>query len=161
MGRPKKSAPAPIEPEEESQEILEEEVDVEEVENDKFEESGNGRSFNQAELVRKAVAAGHEKPATGVEYIKRHFGADIDPKYYSVAKSQFRKREAQSSFSPEPAKRGRKPNAPASLVEGYVAPPEKPRAAGESDVLLALESVKELVQKFGADKLKRMVDLMG
>ena len=47
------------------------------------------------------------------------------------------------------------------MVEGYVAPPEKPKADGEPDVLLALETVKELVGQFGADKLKRMVDLIG
>jgi hypothetical protein len=155
--RTRKSAPKHVEPEDISQESPEEEPAA------IIESSG---SVNQAELVRKAVAAGHEKPSTGVPYIKTHFGADIDPKYYSVAKSQLKKREAKESFSPEPAKRGRKPKAAAPaaskpLVEGYVAPPEKPKAAGEPDVLLALEGVKELVQQFGADKVKRMVDLIG
>ena len=157
MGRPKKSAPKHVEPEDESQEAPEEEPAV------VLESSG---SVNQAELVRKAVAAGHEKPATGVPYIKTQFGADIDPKYYSVAKSQLKKREAKSPATPEPAKRGPKPKAaalaaPKPLVEGYVSPPEKPKAAGEPDVLLALETVKDLVGQFGADKLKRMVDLLG
>jgi hypothetical protein len=149
MGRPKKSVLAHVEPEEEPAILLE-----------------PGSSVNQAELVRKAVAAGHEKPATGVSYIKNHFGVDIDPKYYSVAKSQLKKREAKSSFAPEPAKRGPKPRAaaptaPRPLVEGYVAPPEKPKAGGEPDLLLALEGVKELVNQFGADRVKRMVDLLG
>jgi hypothetical protein len=137
MGRPKKSVPAHIEPEDESQEAREEEP---------ARALESSSSVNQAELVRKAVAAGHEKPATGVPYIKTQFGVDIDPKYYSVAKSQLKKREAKSSFAPEPAKRGPKPKAatPASskpLVEGYVAPPEKPKATGEPDILMALEGV--------------------
>ena len=38
---------------------------------------------------------------------------------------------------------------------------EKPRSAGEPDVLLALEGIKELVGQFGADKVKRMADLIG
>jgi hypothetical protein len=51
------------------------------------------------------------------------------------------------------AKPGRKPRTP--LVEGYVAPSDKPRSAGEPDVLLALEAVKELVSRFGADRETR------
>jgi hypothetical protein len=156
MGRPKKSVPAHIEPEDESQEAPEEEPAR------TLESSG---SVNQAELVRKAVAAGHEKPATGVPYIKAHFGVDIDPKYYSVAKSQLKKREAKSSVASEPAKRGRKPKAaePVArkpLAEDYVAPPEKPKAAGDPDILLALEGVKELVSQYGPDRVKKMVDLL-
>jgi hypothetical protein len=156
MGRPKKAVPQHVEPEDEVQESPEEEA---------ARTLESGGSVNQAELVRKAVAAGHEKPATGVPYIKTQFGVDIDPKYYSVAKSQLKKREAKSSFATEPAKRGRKPKAaePVArkpLVEGYVAPPEKPKASGEPDVLLALEGVKELVQQFGPDRVKKMVDLL-
>jgi hypothetical protein len=156
MARTKKSAPKHVEPEDEVQESPEEEPAAVESSN----------SVNQAELVRKAVAAGHEKPATGVPYIKTQFGVDIDPKYYSVAKSQLKKREAKSSFTPEPAKRGPKPKAavpaaPKPLADGYVAPPEKPKSAGEPDVLLALEGIKDLVGQFGADKVKRMVDLIG
>ncbi len=156
MGRPKKSAPKHVEPEDESQEAPEEEPAR------TLEPSG---SVNQAELVRKAVAAGHEKPATGVPYIKTQFGVDIDPKYYSVAKSQLKKREANSSFAPEPAKRGPKPKtvaptAPKPLVEGYIAPPEKPKAVGEPDLLMALEGVKELVGQYGAERVKKMVNLL-
>ena len=154
VARTRKSAHAHVEPEDASQEIPEEEPEAEEEEA----ETDSPGSINQADLVRKAVAAGHEKPKTGVPYIKQHFGADIDPKYYSVAKSQLKKREAKASFTPEPAKRGPKPKAPA--IENYVAPPEKPKAAGEPDVLLALEGVKELVQQFGADRVKRMVDII-
>ena len=159
MGRPKKAAPTPVEPEEESQEVPEDEPEAEK-EDEAEEPASNGRSVNQADLVRKAVAAGHEKPADGVAYIKDEFGVDIDPKYYSVAKSQLKKREAKASFSAEPAKPGRKPKSPAPVVEGYVAPPEKPKAAGEPDVLLALEGVKELVGQFGAERVKKMVDLL-
>jgi hypothetical protein len=154
MGRPKKSAPKHVEPEDEVQESPGEEPAV------VLESRG---SVNQAELVRKAVAAGHEKPASGVPYIKTQFGVDIDPKYYSVAKSQLKKKEAGALASQ--AKRGPKPKAaapaaPKPLVDGYLAPPEKPKATGEPDVLLALEGVKELVQQFGPDRVKKMVDLL-
>ena len=68
---------------------------------------------------------------------------------------------ALASKAPERAKRGRKPKAAApAAIEGYVAPPEKPKAAGEPDVLLALEGVKGLVDTYGADKIRRIVDLL-
>jgi hypothetical protein len=85
----------------------------------------------------------------------------MDPQYFSAIKSRTKaaggevKKVAASAPKGKP---GRKPKAP--LVEGYVAPPEKPKAAGEPDILMALEGVKSLVGQFGADRVKKMIDLL-
>ena len=63
----------------------------------------------------------------------------------------------------EPTKRGRRPKQEAGRsVEGTQAPPPRQQpAAGEADVLDTLEALKPLIAQHGADKLKRLVDLLG
>jgi hypothetical protein len=153
MGRAKKSAPKHVEPEDESQEAPEEEPAV-------VLESAFTPTISKAEAVRVALAEGLESPGDIHDFIKAKFGHEIPNQMVSSYKSQQKARDAkkQAEVTPQ-AKPGRKPKAP--LVEGYVAPPEKPRSAGEPDVLLALEGVKELVDRFGADRVRRMVDLLG
>jgi hypothetical protein len=53
-------------------------------------------------------------------------------------------------------------------VEGEAAPARKPRGAaakpatnGEADIISALEALKPLVATLGADRLKRLVDILG
>jgi hypothetical protein len=159
MGRPKKSAPAHVEPEDESQEAPEEEpASTIEPEPGTIPQG----AVSQTDAARAAMDAGYEKPAQAVEYIKTKFGLEMNPQYFSAIKSRLGKSEAKA----EPAKRGRKPKAAQPVarkpvVDGYLAPPEKPKAADEPDILLALEGIKELVSQFGADRVKRMVDLLG
>ena len=61
-----------------------------------------------------------------------------------AAKGRGRKRQEQSAAPPAAAER----QAPQP-------------AGGQPDMLDALESVKQLVDQFGADRVKRMVDLLG
>jgi hypothetical protein len=153
MGRPKKSVPKHVEPEHEVQESPEEpEVVI---------ETTLTSIISKAEAVRAALSAGKESPGDIQEFVLTKFGHDIPKQMISSYKAQEKAKQEKKAAAPkaEPAKRGPKPKAP--LVEGYVAPPEKPKVAGEPDVLLALEGVKELVNQFGADKVKRMVDLIG
>ncbi len=159
MGRPKKSAPAPaeIEPEEESQELPEEEPETAE---DDEPEAG-GKAISKAAAVRDALEQGEESPEDGIAYIRKVHGIEMTRQTFSSYKAQQKARDAKKGTASK-GKPGRKPKAAQSqAVEGYLAPPEKPKAAGEPDMLLALENVKELVSQFGAEKLKRMVDLMG
>jgi hypothetical protein len=161
MGRPrtaKHPKPAEIEPEDVSQEEPDEETEGGGQEGHGFAPS-DGDGPSKSEAARQAIKAGYDKPATALPWIKKTFGIEMGGQHFSAIKSQYLKKQAAEPTKAEPAKRGPKPKAP--LVEGYVAPPEKPKAPGEPDVLLALETVKELVGQFGADKLKRMVDLMG
>ena len=159
MGRPKKSAPAPVEPEEESQEMPDEEPAA--VIETEAAEDAEGDGPSKSEAARQAIKAGYEKPGPAVAWIKETFGIDMNPQHFSSIKSNYLKKQGGAAPAPEPAKPGRKPKTEAPAIEGYVAPPEKPKAPGEPDVLLALESVKDLVSQFGAEKLKRMVDLLG
>jgi hypothetical protein len=155
MGRPKRTAPTPIEPEDISQDVPDEEPA-------KASETLSNGAVSQSDAARAALDAGYDKPAEAVVYIKDRFGIDMNPQYFSAVKSRVMSNEEAPRKASAPAtkaKPGRKPG-PAA-IEGYVAPPEKPRTAGEPDVLLALEGVKELVNQFGADKVRRMVDLLG
>jgi hypothetical protein len=151
--RPKKSAPKHFEPEDVSQDVPDEEpAPVDEA----------TPAISKAEAVRAAISAGRESPGDIHDFILTKFGHDIPNQMVSSYKAQEKARQAKKEAAApkaEPAKRGPKPKAAA--VEGYLAPLEKPKATGEPDVLLALEGIKELVSQFGADKLKRMVDLMG
>jgi hypothetical protein len=152
MGRPRTAKhPKPVEPEDEVQVSPEEEPAA----------VIEPPSVNQAELVRKAIAAGHEKPATGVPYIKSQFGVDIDPKYYSVAKSQLKKKEAASEApKAEPAKRGRKPKAFAPVVV-HTPATIKSAANGQVDLIQALEAMKPLVASLGKEQAHRLIELLG
>ena len=153
MGRPKKSAPEPIEPEEESQEMPE----IEEEAGD--EPSRPGKKLSKAEAVRDALAHGKDSPGAGVAYIKQTHGIVIGRQMFSSYKTQDKTRQAKKDG--EAARPARKSKASDAGVEGYVAPPSKARAAGEPDMLAALEGIKDLVEQYGAERLKRMVDLMG
>ena len=157
MGRPKKSLPAHVEPEDESQETPDEEpartLEPQPV--------AAQSSMSKADACRAALAAGIETTEEAMEFTLKKFGVEIKATDFTLYKSK-----AKQAAASAPAKRGRKPRTatPVStkpLVEGYVAPPDKPKAAGESDILLALEGIKELVGQFGADRVKRMVDLIG
>ena len=149
---------AEIAAEEESQEIPDEEPAVE----IEPEPVAAQPSMSKADACRAALAAGIETAEKAMEFARTKFGVEIKATDFTLYKSK-QKQAAGSA----PAKRGRKPKAvePVArkpLVEGYVAPPEKPRSTnGEPDVLLALEGIKELVGRFGAERLKRMVDLLG
>jgi hypothetical protein len=158
MGRPKKTAPKHVEPEDESQEAPEEEPEVEE-----DEPEASGKAISKAAAVRDALEQGEDSPEDGVTFIKKVHGIEMTRQTFSSYKAQEKARQAKKGVSK--GKPGRKPKAvapvpKAPLVEGFVAPPEKPKAVGEPDVLLALEGVKELVSQFGADRVKKMVDLL-
>jgi hypothetical protein len=148
MGRPKKSVPAHVEPEDEVQESPDEEPAsvIEKT------------TMTKAEACRAALAAGIEDAEKAQAFTLSKFGVEIKATDFALYKSKQKQAGASPALKGKP---GRKPKTAIPLVEGYVAPPMKPKAAGEPDILLALEGVKELVQQFGADRVKRMVDIIG
>jgi hypothetical protein len=101
-------------------------------------------TITKAEAVRRALADGKESPPVGVAYIKEQFGIDIAPQHFSTQKSQLKNRAGVKVKG----KRGPKP-----AVAGG---PE-----GEAGLLEALEAIKPLVAAMGAEKVKRLVDLLG
>jgi len=68
----------------------------------------------------------------------------------STYKANAKKKAGESAPKGKP---GRKPK-----VEGAVAPP---KPAGEGDLLDAIEAMKPLIASLGADKVHRLVDLLG
>ncbi len=108
--------------------------------------------ITKSEAVRRAIAAGAEQPADGVPFIKTHFGLDISPTHFSAVKAGD-KRKGESRARP-----GRQSRPLA--VEGYLAPPAQPARNGEGDLLAAIEAIKPLVASLGADKVKRLVDVL-
>jgi len=104
-------------------------------------------TISKTDAVRAALSEGMDMPSEGVPFIKSRFGIDLIPQHFSAIKSQLKKREG------EPAgKRGRKSR---TVISTPVA------TNGNADLLGTLEAIKHLVEEHGADKVKRMVDLVG
>lgn len=102
------------------------------------------KSVKKAEAVRQCILAeGWDiQPADGVEWIKAKYGIEINPQHFSSTKSQLRKKEGEPS-----GKRGR----PATGATT--------RTAGGS-ISEAVRAVKELVDKYGADEVRALLDLL-
>ena len=71
---------------------------------------------------------------------------DVSPQHFSSTKSQLKSKVLEGK--------------PKAAVEGYLAPPLKPSADGEAALLAAMEAMKPLVAALGADKVKRIADLL-
>jgi hypothetical protein len=110
---------------------------------------------SKTDAVRRALAAGKEGPQEGTAWIRQALGVEMTPQHFSAVKSQIKKREGGATGEGRP---GRKPKA---AVEGYLAPPPGPLSGGGPDLLAAMEAMKPLVEALGADKVKRIADLLG
>ena len=120
-------------------------------------EGAHGRRMptSKSDAVRMAIAAGFDGPQVGAGYIQSQFGLDISPEHFSAVKAGDKKKVLTEAPKGKP---GRKPK---TAVEGYLAPPPKPAANGQSELIEALEAMKPLVASLGAEKVKRLVDLLG
>ncbi|WP_422930160.1 hypothetical protein [Singulisphaera sp. PoT] len=113
-------------------------------------------SVSKAEAVRRAVAAGNERPAEGVAYILDEFGIEMDNKTFSLNKAQQKSREARKAeAAPAPRVESGRP------IEGFLAPPPRKMSSGGGDLIEVMEKMKPLVAMHGADQVKRLVDLLG
>jgi hypothetical protein len=118
-----------------------------------------GAARSKSDAVRQALAAGFEGPMEGTAYIRKEFGIEIAPQHFSSVKSQLKKR---NDIAATKGKVQAKPKAASQAIEGYLAPPPKPHSSGSKpDLLDAIEAMKPLVASLGADKVKRIVDLLG
>jgi hypothetical protein len=109
------------------------------------------KKITKAQAVRDALADGLDGLDEIVDFAKTRYGLEVTKQAASIYKSKEKMKAAASS------KRGRKPKA---AVEGYLAPP-KIEAKGDGDLIEALEAMKPLVASLGAEKVKRLVDLLG
>jgi hypothetical protein len=120
----------------------------------RVEASANEGTISKADAVRAALAKGLATPTAGVNFIKAEFGVVMPKQQFSVYKSEFKKRALKVKL------KGKAVPKSTAAPAGFLSPPPKPRT-GEPDVLLAVETIKPLVQQFGAAKLKRIVELLG
>jgi len=112
-------------------------------------------AVSKADMVRSALAAGMETPTDGLGFIKSKYGVDFPRPMWSSYRAQLRAQERKKAL--KGASRGRGPKAAA---EG---PATSRRSASmrDGDLLDALEAMKPLVESLGAEKIKRLVDLLG
>ncbi|WP_422923488.1 hypothetical protein [Singulisphaera sp. PoT] len=125
----------------------------------KFEEAESPKaSISKAEAVRRAVAAGKGAPGDGVAFIKDEYGIEMDNKTFSLNKAQQKsreaKREATGKGAPAPQV------VPGTPIEGILTPPKLTPGA-DGTLIDVLEQMKPLIAQYGADQVKRIVDLLG
>jgi hypothetical protein len=106
-------------------------------------ESAEAANITKAEAVRRALAQGHAMPTDGVAFIKSEFGIDMGIQHFSAQKSQLKKQKGAKKKVGRPAKH------------------PQPSMNGGAGILEAMEAMKPLVASMGANKLKRLVDLLG
>ena len=109
MGRPKKSALSPIEPEEESQEIPEEEPEVQEEADEPEPAHAPTATMTKADVCRALLAEGLTENEEAVAAAKSRFGIEIKPTDFSLYKSKEERsrghRKARPAGSPERRRR--------------------------------------------------------
>ncbi|WP_165252191.1 thioesterase [Paludisphaera soli] len=120
-----------------------------------------GKAISKAAAVRDALEQGEESPDDGVAYIKKIHGIEISKQMFSSYKTKEKTRQSENQQPAAPkGKPGRKPNGE-TAPEPRPAPAARPAANGEPDLIEAMEAMQPLVASLGADKVKRIVDLLG
>src|SRR3954462_12164248 len=112
MARAKAAKQEPVEPEDESLDLAD--SDVEEA--DEGDSPGNsgparGKTISKADAARAAIRQGIESPQEASAYIMQQFGIEMAPQHFSAVKSQLRKKEREAESAgqpPAPGRRGRR-----------------------------------------------------
>ena len=112
--------------------------------------------------VRPLAAGKRESPDDGTEFIKSRYGIEITKQMFSSYKTQDKARNAKHAGDAPKSKPGRKPKA-ASPAVGRVTRTAREAAAGndEGDLLGNARSSSLFIAQHGADRVKRLVDLLG
>jgi hypothetical protein len=114
-------------------------------------------SVSKAEGVRSALATGIESPSDIVDFLKNQYGIDMTKQMVSSYKSQQKARDSKTEAPAPKGKPGRKPKA----ASGDVLLPTKPPSRSDTVLLETLEALKPLIATHGAERVKRLVDLLG
>ena len=104
-------------------------------------------AISKSEAVRRALADGVDQPVDGVAYILSQFGIEMGPQHFSAVKSAHLKKHGVPTVNT----RFQKKDETLPSTSGK----------GEADLLAAMEAMKPLVASLGAEKVKRLVDLLG
>jgi hypothetical protein len=108
-------------------------------------------TISKAAAVRAALAHGLDGLDDIAAYVKAKNGHEIPKPQISAYKAQENARNRKGS---EPAPKLAKPK-PAVL------PAAKHGGGGETDLITAMEAIKPCVKEHGAERLKRIIDLLG
>lgn len=114
--------------------------------------SSHGKAMSKAEAIRTMMAEGIDNPSAASAEIKKRFGLDVTPQHFSAARSQMKSKAGTKKGKP-----GRKPRQAAEAAESRPAAPQASPAGG--DMIDDLAAVKHLVQKLGADQVRKIVGL--
>lgn len=111
--------------------------------------------ITKSEAARRAIAAGYDKPQEAVAYILGQFGIEMGAQHFSSIKTGMKKNTPPTKSTTWQSRKD------APSIESYFTPPPGPESTEEAGLLRAMEAMKPLVAAFGADKVKRIADLLG
>jgi hypothetical protein len=107
-------------------------------------------SISKAAAVRQALAEGFESLDDIAAFIRTKHGIEIPRPQLSAYKAQARAREQMTHTGPKPSK-APTPTAKAAKHSG----------GAKTDLIEAMETLKPYVNEHGAERLKRIIDLLG
>jgi hypothetical protein len=107
-------------------------------------------SISKAAAVRAALADGLDRLDDIAAYVKAKHGHDIPKPQISAYKTQSKAKTAGTAPKPVAEKKA-KPAAPQVAKHG---------GGGETDLITAMEAMKPYVKVHGAERLKRIIDLL-
>lgn len=112
------------------------------------------KRIKKIDAAKAALKEGIEVPQAAVAYIAKRYGIEMHPQHFSSVKCLLKKQEQLESAANSPD---------ATAMNGSVAPSPKSfqPATDEADLLAAMETIKPLIAALGAEKVKRIVDLLG
>jgi len=156
-----KPAPRYNDPEEENQEAPEDEPAFAHDAGgpDHASSPAHAGTASKADACRAALAEGITTTEEAVAFARSRYGVEIKPTDFTLYKSKAKRGLGDAAARGKP---GRKPKAAGAAGDGHPAPPRggsRP-AGGQSDLLAAMEAMKPLVDSLGADRVKRIVDLL-
>lgn len=97
-------------------------------------------SVSKTDMIRRAIAAGYDKPSDGVAWIKTQYSEDVSPNMFSTIKTK----EKTSNVH---------------VVRTRSSTPTRPASSGTVDLEL-LEGVKSLIRRYGAEDVSKVVELL-
>jgi hypothetical protein len=101
----------------------------------------SAEAISKTEAVRRALAAGKATAAEGVPWVQGQFGLDLTPNHFNTIKSTLGKGQGGGH-------------------KGGAGKPKPVPKAGEPDAVQAVRAVKEVLDQFGADTVRGLVDLL-
>jgi hypothetical protein len=114
-------------------------------------EAEPAKTVSKAEAVRQALAAGLDGLDDIAKFVKAKHGHDIPKPQISAYKAQTKAKAAAAALNSDA---DLKPN---SAVQQAA----KHGGGGETDLITAMEAIKPYVIEHGAERMKRIIDLLG